>query len=99
MFDATNNYVIVFNGEIYNYKTLREELIKKNYKFKSNTDTEVLLNAYIEWGSSCLYKLEGMFAFIIYDKIKDEVIVARDHLGIKPLYYFINVTTFCLGVK
>ena len=97
MFDATNNYVIVFNGEIYNYKRLREELIKKNYKFKSNTDTEVLLNAYIEWGSSCLYKLEGMFAFIIYDKIKDEVIVARDHLGIKPLYYFKNLNYFFFG--
>jgi len=88
MFDVTKNYVIVFNGEIYNYKTLREELTKKNYKFKSNTDTEVLLNSYIEWGSSCLPKLEGMFAFIIYDKIKEEVMVARDHLGIKPLYYF-----------
>jgi asparagine synthase (glutamine-hydrolysing) len=94
MFDKTSNYVIVFNGEIYNYKTLKEELIKKNYKFKSNTDTEVLLNAYIEWGCSCLHKLEGMFAFIIYDKIKDEVIVARDHLGIKPLYYFKNLNHY-----
>lgn len=87
MFDVTRNYLIVFNGEIYNYKTLRDVLIKKNYKFKSNTDTEVLLNSYIEWGTSCLHKLEGMFAFIIYDKLKDEIIVARDHLGIKPLYY------------
>jgi asparagine synthase (glutamine-hydrolysing) len=97
MFDASNNYVTVFNGEIYNYKTLREELIKKKYKFISKTDTEVLLNAYIEWGCSCLYKLEGMFAFIIYDKIKDEVIVARDHLGIKPLYYCINNNYFLFG--
>ncbi|HVO73539.1 MAG TPA: asparagine synthase (glutamine-hydrolyzing) [Ignavibacteriaceae bacterium] len=88
MSDTTANYVIVFNGEIYNYRLLKEELIKKNYKFKSNTDTEVLLNAYVEWGSSCLLKLEGMFSFIIYDKINEEVIAARDHLGIKPLYYF-----------
>jgi len=88
MFDHSKNYVIVFNGEIYNYKSLRKELVKKNYKFRSDTDTEVLLNAYIEWGSDCLLKLEGMFAFIIYDKIKDEVLAARDHLGIKPLYYF-----------
>ncbi|MEJ2617876.1 MAG: hypothetical protein P8Z35_23175 [Ignavibacteriaceae bacterium] len=62
MFDITKNYVIVFNGEIYNYKTLRDVLIKKNYKFKSNTDTEVLLNSYIKWGTSCFQKLEGMFA-------------------------------------
>jgi len=97
MFDVTKNYVIVFNGEIYNYKILREELTKKNYKFKSNTDTEVLLNSYIEWGSSCLPKLEGMFAFIIYDKIKEEVMVARDHLGIKPLYYFRKNHSYFFG--
>ena len=97
MIDVKKNYVIVFNGEIYNYKTLREELTNKNYKFKSNTDTEVLLNSYIEWGSSCLFKLEGMFAFIIYDKIKDEVMVARDHLGIKPLYYFTDNNNFFFG--
>ncbi len=90
MFDLTKNYIIIFNGEIYNYKDLKEELIRKNYKFKSGTDTEVLLNSYIEWDVSCLNKLEGMFAFIIYDKIKDEVLVARDHLGIKPLYFFKN---------
>lgn len=97
MFDISKNYVIVFNGEIYNYKTLKEELLSKNYKFKSNTDTEVLLNAYIEWGSFCLLKLEGMFAFVIYDKIKDNVIVARDHLGIKPLYYFEKNNYFFFG--
>ena len=95
MFDSTKNYVIVFNGEIYNYKSIKEELIKKNYKFKSNSDTEVLLNAYIEWGNDCFSKLEGMFAFVIYDKTKDEVIIARDHLGIKPLYYVKN-SSFCL---
>jgi asparagine synthase (glutamine-hydrolysing) len=97
MFDLSKNYVIVFNGEIYNYKVLKEELVKKNYKFKSNSDTEVLLNAYIEWGTDCLLKLEGMFAFIIYDKTKDEVIAARDHLGIKPLYYFRKDSFFLFG--
>jgi asparagine synthase (glutamine-hydrolysing) len=97
MFDLNNNYVIVFNGEIYNYKIIKEELIKKHYKFKSATDTEVLLNSFIEWNVSCLDKLEGMFAFIIYDKIKDEVLVARDHLGIKPLYFFENNNCYFFG--
>ena len=97
MFDSTKNYIIVFNGEIYNYKHLKKELVSKNFKFKSGTDTEVLLNSYIEWDISCLNKLEGMFAFIIYDKIKDEVFVARDHLGIKPLYFFQNNNYFYFG--
>ncbi len=94
MLDSTKNYIIIFNGEIYNYKTLREDLIRKNYKFNSGTDTEVLLNTYIEWGAACLSKIEGMFAFLIYDKITDEIFIARDHLGIKPLYYFTNSDYF-----
>lgn len=94
MLDSTKNYIIIFNGEIYNYKTLKADLTRRNYKFNSGTDTEVLLNSYIEWGISFLNKLEGMFAFIIYDKIKDEVLVARDHLGIKPLYFFHNNNNF-----
>jgi asparagine synthase (glutamine-hydrolysing) len=88
MLDNQERYVIVFNGEIYNYVQLKSELISKGYLFKSNSDTEVILNGYIEWGSKQLLKrLDGMFAFIIYDKVNRTIIGARDHLGIKPLYY------------
>ena len=68
MFDITGRYVIVFNGEIYNYLELREDLGKKGYKFRSSTDTEVLLYSYIEWGEDCLDRFNGMWAFVIYDK-------------------------------
>ena len=88
MLDNQERYVIVFNGEIYNYVQLKSELISKGYLFKSNSDTEVILNGYIEWGSKQLLKrLDGMFAFIIYDKVNSSIIGARDHVGIKPLYY------------
>lgn len=79
-------YVITFNGEIYNYKEIKEELQGK-YDFKTETDTEVLLAASIEWGVHCLQKLNGMFAFAVWDKEKQELFIARDRLGIKPLYY------------
>lgn len=79
-------FVIVFNGEIYNYKALREEL-SGSYIFKTNTDTEVLLAAYTIWGYACLKKLEGMFAFLVYDTREKKIFGARDRLGIKPLYY------------
>jgi asparagine synthase (glutamine-hydrolysing) len=88
MLDNQERYVIVFNGEIYNYVQLKSELISKGYLFKSKSDTEVVLNGYIEWGSKELLKrLDGMFAFIIYDKVNRTIVAARDHLGIKPLYY------------
>lgn len=79
---------IIFNGEIYNYKKLKKKLIIKGYKFKSNTDTEVILNGYIEWGDNVVKFLEGMFAFVIYDEKNKEVFCARDHFGIKPLYIY-----------
>ena len=83
------NRTIIFNGEIYNHNELRAEL-KKSNEFTTNSDTEVLLTSYINYEEKCLDKLRGMFAFIIYDEVKDIVFGARDHFGIKPLYYVNN---------
>jgi asparagine synthase (glutamine-hydrolysing) len=90
-------FIITFNGEIYNYRTIRKELISKGYSFKSETDTEVLLYAYAEWKEKCLNKLNGMFAFAIYDKKESQLFVARDRYGIKPLYYYFQNNTFLFG--
>src|SRR5690606_6046829 len=79
---------ITFNGEIYNYKEIRQELIACGHNFTSESDTEVILNAYLKWGKSCVHRLIGMFAFAIYDKQKNDVFIARDRTGIKPLYYY-----------
>jgi len=76
----------VFNGEIYNYIELKEEL-KGKYHFKTHTDSEVLLAAYIVWGDACLHKFNGMFALAIYDKLNKSVFIARDRFGVKPFYY------------
>jgi asparagine synthase (glutamine-hydrolysing) len=84
MFSANQNLSIVFNGEIYNYRELRDELAE--HHFTTGTDTEVLLVAYEKWGPACLDKLNGMFAFAIWDKQKEKLFIARDRLGIKPLY-------------
>lgn len=78
--------IIVFNGEIYNFKELKKEL--SGYPFKTNSDTEVILAAYQKWGKNCIKKFNGIFAFAIWDKIKKELFIARDHIGVKPLYYF-----------
>ncbi len=78
---------IVFNGEIYNYRELRQDLQAKGYTFKSHTDTEVILNAYLEWGEQCPKKLNGMWAFAIVDLRKSLVFLSRDRVGEKPLYY------------
>ena len=85
----TGNYWIVLNGEIYNYKELRETLEAKGYSFYSNTDTEVVLASYMEWGVDCQHKLKGMWAFVIYDKQRDAIFMSRDRFGIKPLYYYL----------
>ena len=82
-------YVLVFNGEIYNYIELKTEL-DSLYDFKTNSDTEVLLAAYIVWGKECLNKFVGMFAFCIYDNYKNEIFLARDHFGQKPLFYTVH---------
>ena len=83
------NRTIIFNGEIYNHQELRKRLEFSN-KFTTNSDTEVLLTSYINYGEKCVDKLRGMFSFIIYDEVKEIVFGARDHFGIKPLYYINN---------
>ncbi len=80
-------YHLNFNGEIFNYIELREELGRLGREFRTKTDTEVLLNSFIHWGPDCLHRLNGMFAFVIYDSVNGEVFLARDRFGIKPLYY------------
>lgn len=81
------NLVISYNGEIYNFRELRSELESCGHRFKSRTDTEVLLYAYKQWGAECLDKIEGMFAFAVYDTSRQTLLLARDPFGIKPLYY------------
>lgn len=87
MTSGGGKYTIVFNGEIYNYIELREDLLTKGHTFHSNSDTEVLLNLYIEYGEAFLDKLNGMFAFVILNNETGEIFGARDRFGIKPLYY------------
>ncbi len=94
MFNEDDSIVVVFNGEIYNYLELKKELKKKKHKFKTNSDTEVLLHGYEEWKENLPKKLRGMFAFAIWDKKKKVLFCARDHFGIKPLYYYQNENTF-----
>ena len=88
------NFVIVFNGEVYNFKDIRKELINLGYKFVSNTDTEVVLYSYKEWGMKCLQKFIGMFAFCILDKIENKLTIVRDRAGVKPLYYYTDGKEF-----
>lgn len=94
-------FTIVYNGEIYNYRELKEGLIKLGYQFNSGSDTEVLLKGYIAYGADILQKIRGMFAFVIWDNQEKTAFGARDHLGIKPfLYHFENgVFTFCSEMK
>ncbi|WP_295087859.1 asparagine synthase (glutamine-hydrolyzing) [Ruminococcus sp.] len=87
IFNEDGSLVIIFNGEIYNYKTIRETLIEKGHKFRTNTDTEVLIHGYEEFGEKLLNMLRGMFSFVIWDKNKKELFGARDFFGIKPMYY------------
>ncbi len=79
---------IIFNGEIYNFGEIRPELERKGHKFRSNTDTEVIIHAYEEWGYDCVSKFNGMWAFAIYDKTKGLLFLSRDRFGVKPLYYY-----------
>lgn len=87
LFDETGRYTLTFNGEIYNHKDIRAELEAKGYKFKSNTDSEVLVHGYAEWKEGVLDKVRGMFAFAIWDEQEQSLFLARDMFGIKPLYY------------
>jgi asparagine synthase (glutamine-hydrolysing) len=83
-----NENVIIYNGEIYNFLDIKKELQNFHYKFNSNSDTEVILKAYDKWGINCVNKFIGMFAVIIYDKKKRRVVLIRDRVGVKPLYYY-----------
>ena len=85
-----NNYVLVYNGQLYNYQGIQKELEKVGFYFEGHSDTEVLLKAYIYWGYDVVYHLNGMYAFAIWDENKNELFMARDHLGIKPLFYSIK---------
>lgn len=91
------DFTIVFNGEIYNYIELRNELISKGHRFSTTSDTEVILHAYQEYGDKFVKLLNGMFAFIIYNSRKRQIFVARDHFGIKPLYWFHNDNFILFG--
>ena len=97
IYNEDNNMIITFNGEIYNYKEIREKLIKKGHKFRTESDTEVILHGYEEYGEKILDKLRGMFAFVIYDTKNKTLFGARDFYGIKPLYYYIDDEEFMFG--
>src|SRR5262245_51935384 len=87
MSDRSGKLWITFNGEIYNYRELRRQLEARGYLFRTATDTEVILEAYREWGRDCLTRLNGMFAFGLYDSTKRVLLMARDRVGEKPLFY------------
>ena len=88
MFNEDNTLCLVFNGEIYNFQELRPELIARGHTFRSKADSEVILHAYEEYGKDCVQRLRGMFAFAIYDLTRKSLFIARDRIGIKPLYYY-----------
>src|SRR5438552_2080623 len=87
MSNLGGDLTIVYNGEIYNHIKLRHELEQKGYEFHSNSDTETLLCLYEEYGPDCLRRLNGMFAFAVWDQRRQHLFLARDHFGVKPLYY------------
>src|SRR6266508_124442 len=87
MLDRDGRFVVILNGEIYNYRELREQLNAKGHRFHTQTDTEVLLVAWAEWGAECLSRLNGMFAFALWDDKERALYLVRDRVGIKPLYY------------
>ena len=97
IYSNNGNCVIVYNGEVYNYKDLRTDLEDRGYHFHTETDTEVIVNLYQEKGVDCLHDLNGMFAFAVYDIQKDELFLARDRFGIKPLYYLFENNSFVFG--
>lgn len=88
------NYSIIFNGEIYNFKELKKDLELLGHDFKSNSDTEVILHSYKEWGIDCVSKFIGMFIFVIFDKVANVITVFRDRAGVKPFYYYWNEDLF-----
>lgn len=94
MTERKDGNVIVFNGEVYNYKEIKTKLLGRGYQFKSQTDTEVILNAYTEWGGECFKEFRGIFAISIWDNKNKKLVIARDHMGVKPLYYYFDGNSF-----
>ncbi|MFN0158299.1 MAG: asparagine synthase (glutamine-hydrolyzing) [Bacteroidota bacterium] len=101
MWDEAHRYCIIFNGEVYNYLELREELAAKGHRFRSQTDTEVILEAYKEWGSECVRRFNGMWAFVILNAESGSLFCSRDRFGVKPFYYYQdrNVFLFASEIK
>ena len=97
MRSGDGRYWITYNGEVYNFADLRAELTAAGHEFRSHTDTEVVLNAYAEWGAACVERFNGMFAFAIWDRERGELFLARDRFGVKPLYYANLGRTFLFG--
>ena len=91
---GSGNYIMVYNGELYNTEDIRQELVSKGYWFEGWSDTEVLLKAYMEWGEKCLQKLNGIFAFAVWDAYNERLFLARDRIGVKPLFYCQNGSSF-----
>ncbi|KAB7664698.1 asparagine synthase (glutamine-hydrolyzing) [Bacillus sp. B1-b2] len=92
-----SNYTICYNGELYNTEDIRKELLIKGYSFNGHSDTEVLLASYIEWGEECLQYLNGIFAFAVWDELRNSLFIGRDRLGVKPLFYTEVGTSFIFG--
>lgn len=97
MFSFNNNIVLVFNGEIYNYQELKKELISKGHKFFTSSDTEVIINSYLEWGLDCQNKFNGMWSFALWDKTKQRLFLSIDRIGQKPLFYSLYNNSFYFG--
>ena len=89
-----SNLAIVFNGEVYNFREIRKELVALGHRFELDSDTEVILHAYSEWGVKCVDRFIGMFAFAVLDKEHNELVIVRDRAGVKPLYYYVEGNTF-----
>ncbi len=96
-----NNLVIIYNGEVYNFKDVRDELRSKGYNFNSNSDTEVVLKAFHEWGLNAVQRFRGMFAFVVWDKKNKKLILCRDRIGVKPIYWYYkdNIFMFASELK
>jgi asparagine synthase (glutamine-hydrolysing) len=88
MYSKNGRWCIIYNGEVYNYNEIREELLEKGYKFASHSDTEVIMNAFDCWGKAAVHRFIGMFAFVLYDMTENKVQIYRDRVGVKPLYYY-----------